>query len=78
MRQEWRVLIAPLAHALQPACKCAVQPRAPRPGQAGVRNLASDSVLDGVFAVARDGRAGPAPDEVAVLEYPQLRLRTPD
>ena len=78
MRQERRVLIAPLTHALKPARKCAVQPRPPRPGQAGVRNLARHSVLDGVFAIARKGGAGPAPDEVAVLEYPQVRPRTPD
>jgi hypothetical protein len=52
-----------------------MKPTAPCLGDARVRHLPGQGVLEGVLALAGGRRAGARPDEVAVLEHVEARLR---
>ena len=65
--------VGSVAGALQPAGEGSVQRGALRFQQALVGDLARERVLDDVFALAGDRRAGAAADELALLEQLEVR-----
>ena len=74
VRKERCVLVPPFSGPFDPSRERGVQPRPFRFRQARVRDLAGERVLDRILAVPRDRGAGPASDEVALLEDPQIRI----
>jgi len=72
VRKERRSLVP--ERVLEPAREGCVETRAAGLGQALVRDLPCERVLDRVFAFAGHGRAGPAAYEVALLEDAEVGL----
>src|SRR5262245_64653476 len=72
--QQWCVLVAPSAEALDPGAKSRVEVRTPGPRNARVRHFARDRVLDRVLALALDRGSQPEPDEISFLEQAEVGL----
>src|SRR4029077_10274306 len=69
------VIVASFADALEPRGEQRMHPRSPRLGQARVRDLAGQCVLDDVLTCAGQARSATPTDEVALLEHTEIRLR---
>src|SRR5207245_9555480 len=63
--------------ALDPGGEVGVQPTPPRLGQARVRHLARQRMLEAELALTRQHRAGPPADEVALFEDPPVDVGAP-
>ena len=63
---------------LEPTGELGVQPSAPRPRQARVRDFARQRVLDRVLALSDHRRPRLPPDEVTLLEHGEVGLREVD
>ena len=68
VREEESVLVPPLAETFEPRGDARVEPSPPGLGQACVRDLARQRVLEGELVLTRDRRAGLPTDEVALLK----------
>src|SRR5437870_675865 len=62
------MLVPPLAEPLEPPGDAGVEAGSPGLGQARIGDLARHGVLEGELVLARDRRARPSADEVALLE----------
>ena len=68
MGEQGRILVAPIARALEPGTDQSVKPGAARLGNAAVDHLPCQRVLERVLRLASDRRGRPAADEVAIFE----------
>ena len=72
--QKRGLLLPRLGRALEPVGEGGVQLRSPGLRQRAVGDLAREGVLDHELPLALQRRAGPSPDEVAVLQQYVVRL----